>query len=241
VHVLERSRDLDRALDTFRWFWHPHHVEEITGAPIPPDGWGRGHTYGRLLTRGCKLIREYWDLVRYDESELLGLEYEFIVPIPGTEHHLAGTIDRLSARWRKRQLLLDVGDFKTGRVKWGLRWNMQGTAYCMATEQESFWTGFVGEIDGLHFDTRGESFGERGEALRERFAVTPRGFTWIDLSGQSVEVKDGGTRGPQDYQRFADAANDFVRAVQAGIFPLRMDGETCGVCPVADVCGLPSE
>lgn len=244
LQVLERYRDLDKALDTFRWFWHPHNVEQITGAPIPHDGWGRGHSYGRLLQRGVKVLQQWHDLLRFDESELLALEYEFIVPIEGTPHFLGGTMDRLSARWAKRIPILDIEDFKTGRQKWGLRHNLQGSGYAYATTRPEFWMGFQGEIDGRHYDTTGESFGqERGAELFERFQGKARHFTWIDLNGRSIKRVDGGYRGQLDYDRFALAVTEVVRSLEAGIYPLRIDGETCGICEFAGICGggLPDE
>lgn len=242
LHVLERHRDLGRALDTFRYFWHPHNVDQLAGAPVAMDGWGRGHSYGRLLERGVNIIRNYWDTMRYEEREILALEYEFIVPIPGTDHHLGGTLDQLNARWFKRQLILDVADLKSGKQKYGLRHSQQGHAYTMATTQREFWVGFEGDIDGVHYSTVADSFGaERGQELFDRFTDVPRHFTWVDLNTSGVKQVDGGYRGEPDYQRFAIAVEEFVRAVEADIYPLRMDGETCGICPVQTLCGLPDD
>lgn len=253
MHVLEReyheTGDLDAALEkalaTFEYYWHPKHQADVAGDAIPPDQWLPGHTYGRLRKRGLKVLRAMADQIQWQEHELLGLEYEFIVPIPGTPHHLGGTIDRLSVRWDKRTQFLGIDDNKTGRQKWGLRHNVQGTAYAFATTQLPFWIGWQGEVtmpDGstLTVDTRPDSFGaDRGERLFRRFLDTKRRFTWIDLKDGTY--KDGGYREERDYDRFKLAVSQVAASIEAEIFPLHISGETCAFCQVRQACGAVDE
>lgn len=245
LHVLERERDLDKALATFEYYWHPKHQAEIAGEAVPPDGWLPRQSWGRLKSRGKATLIKYWDQLKWQEHELLALEYEFIVPIPGTPHHLGGTMDRLSVRWDKRKMFLGVDDNKTGQQKWGLRHNVQGTAYSYATTFPEFWVGWQGEIvtptgQVLQVDTRQDSFGaERGAALFERFIDVPRRFTWINIHEGSF--RDGGYRGEKDYRRFVQAVSQVAASIEAGIFPLNISGETCAFCQLRDSCGAVEE
>lgn len=253
LHVLERTfretgdlgEALEKALATFEYYWHPKHQADLAGESVPPDGWLPRQTWGTLNQRGKLALREYADQVKWQEHELLALEYEFIVPIPGTEHHLGGTMDRLSVRWDKRTMFLGVDDNKTGQQKWGLRHNVQGTAYSWATTQLPFWIGYQGEVvlatgETITVDTRPDSFApERGHALFDRFADTPRRFTWINHhKGTFV---DGGYRDERDYRRLHQAVSQVAASIQAGIFPLHLSGESCAYCSLREPCGAVAE
>ncbi len=221
LHVLERYHDLTAALDSFTYYWHPARISEIC-EPVPPDGWLPRQSYSELRVRGLEMLRRYHDLSRYDEHEVLALEYEFTVDIPGTPHQLAGTVDRLATRPHKRATVLCVDDWKTGKEQAHLRHNMQGTGYAMATTQRAFWDGFGVDADALH----------------ARFADAPRRFTWINL--RTAKFQDGGFREQRDYARFAAAVTELARMIDAGIYPLNLSGETCTYCPFRSSCkGLP--
>lgn len=254
MHVLERDRDLNVAIKTFLYYWHPLNIEELGVPPVPRDGWIARDSYGELRKRGVDTLRKYADLIRYDDHELLALEYEFVVPLGDTGMWLAGTIDRFAVRWYRQHETLCVDDYKTGQQKWNLRWNLQGTAYCYATHWSEFWSGV--EVRGQRLDGRvvtytSEGFSgqeaqmgpavyeHRGLELDARFNTFPqmayRRFTWINL--KSFKIVDGGFRGPVDYQRLKLAAAQLVRAADERVFPLRLDGETCRYCTFRDHCG----
>lgn len=224
---------VERAVQTFQHYWHPSNIEAIC-EPVPADGWIAGQSYGILLQRGAESIRQYADLIRYDDHELLGLEYGFVVPVLGTwdeelgqPHMLGGTIDRLAVRHYSRKLAVAVDDLKSGRDYKGLRYNLQFTAYCYATEQKVFWTGTPGGEDGF-----GE---ERGTQLYERFLGAGRRGTWINL--RKFKFQDAGWRGPVDYERFRLAVEQITKSIQAEIFPLSLSGTNCQYCPHRNICG----
>lgn len=232
MHILERTGDLDAAIDTFTHYWHPLRIETL--AP-QVEVWIRGETYAGLLRKGVDTLRKYDHLIKFDDHELLALEYEFIVPVHGTvdrvtgePHLLAGTIDRLAARHYKRVLTLCIDDFKTGKRSTYLRHNPQGTGYSYASTLPEFWVGNPAHLT--------EGFGaERGTQLMERFASAARRFWWIDL--KDCKFVNGGWRGEQDYRRFALAIQNMGDSIQAEIFPLTMQGDVCQWCSFRETCG----
>lgn len=220
------------ATETFTHYWHPSNIEAIC-EPVPGDGWLPQQSWGILLQRGIDAVKQYADLIRYDDHELLALEFGFVVPIAGTwdddlgePHMLAGTIDRLAARHYSRKLACCVDDYKTGRDYKALRHNIQFTAYCYATTQREFWVGNAGE-DGF-----GE---ERGNALFERFQGAGRRGTWINL--RKFKFQDAGWREPRDYERFRLAVEQISMSIKADIFPLSISGENCKFCAFRNACG----
>lgn len=231
MHVLERTGDLEKAIDTFTYYWHPHHIEALCR---PVEVWIARDSYASLQRKGVDTLRKYADLLRFDESEVLALEYEFIVPVHGTfdpetqqPHQLAGTVDRLVARHYKRNLTLCIDDYKTGKRSVYLRHNGQGTAYSYASTLPEFWTG-----DPTNHT---EGFGvERGQQLYERFKPAARRFWWIDL--KACKFVDGGWRGPNDYRRFAYAIQRVADSIQAGIYPLTLQGDVCQYCSFREPC-----
>lgn len=250
MHVLERYQDLDKAIETFLFYWHPLNIEAIC-PPVSSGGWIGKDSYGEMRKRGVTMLRRYADYLRVDDHELLGLETEFIVPVRGLEVlgrpvYLAGTMDRLAVRWYRQRETLCVDDFKTGQQKWGLRYNVQGSAYAYATWQPEFWTGMPEGFEGLRIGSglatyeAAPGFGDRAEELNERFARVPRRFTWINL--KSFKLVDGGYRGRQDYERMKEGIAEIIGSADRGIFPLRIDGETCRFCPFKkEPCGVPDE
>lgn len=226
LHTLERTRDLELAVNTFEHYWHPLNIDAICE---PVEEWIARQSYGGLRAQGVELIRRYWDLKQYDDTdELLALEIPFVVPIPGTPHHLAGTIDRLAVRKFRARPNLCVDDWKAGKKKTYLQHNVQHIAYAWATTVPQFWTG------DPQFHTEG--FGSEGLALMERFAATPRRGWWIDCSGTTPKWNDCGEKTERDYRRFFHAADTYIRAREAGIFQLNIAGEVCQFCPFRDDC-----
>lgn len=230
LHVGTRENSVQVALDTFDYYWHPHHIEALSP---PVDTWILRESYGSLRATGLEAIRRFFDLAKVNEGELLALEYEFIVPLEGVIDPLdgsmvygAGTIDRMYARRKKRVPILDFDDLKTGKKPTYLRHNVQGTFYSFASTLPEFWLG------NPAFHTEG--FGDRGEEMYLRFASAARHFNWIDLKGMAV--LDGGFRGPRDYERLKVACQQVVSSVRAQIFPMNLTGAVCQYCDVRDSC-----
>lgn len=238
LRVLTTTRDLRKAQETFAHYWHPLRIEAICD-PVSPDGWLGRDTYGGLLNYGHEALAMMWEFVKNDEAELLAVEYDFVVPSPVEGIYLAGQVDRLLVRWRKRLAELTIEDWKAGKQKWGLRWNVQGTVYAWATQQPEFWRSQniilrrLGEEHDLRYRTEG--FGERADELEERFAETPRRFVWIGVKdGKWV---DGGYRDQQDWERLRLALEQVRLMDEVGMYPLRLDGETCQYCAFTKSCG----
>jgi hypothetical protein len=240
LQVLEtlRSQGVDfevavrQALETFVHYWHPLNIEAIT-EPVPADGWLPRQGFSELRARGIDAIRKYADLIRYDDHELLGIEYGFMVPIDGTwdedlgePHILAGSVDRLAIRHWKRYPYIAVDDWKTGKDQARLRYNLQFTAYAYASTKREFWIGWGGE-DGFGL--------ERGQQLFDKYSDWARKGTWINM--RTFKFEDAGWRGPLDYQRFSLAVTQFAATVKADIFPLTISGDACKYCPYRRACG----
>lgn len=234
-----------RAQATFEHYWHPMNIGALTD-PVPTDGWIRNDSYGSLLRSGRSAISTYRQLRDGDRHETLALEYEFQVPMRD-EHGeptgiwLAGTIDKLAVRWHRASAYLSIEDFKAGKPKWGLRHNVQGTVYAYATLQPEFWYGGnvlltrLGSSEPTLYEARG--YGAQAAAMQARFEGLERGFRWISLYDGGAKGMDGGFRGPTDFARMREAVEALVAMDEAGIHPLRIDGETCEFCPFRGVCG----
>lgn len=233
LHTLERHRDLDLALQTFDYYWHPLNIELVCR---PVEEWIMKQSYSSLLAKGRETLKRYWDLKQYDDEEVLALEYPFTVPIVGTydettgqPHHLVGTVDRLSLRRYRRELHVCLDDWKTGRKPRYLRHHIQFTAYAYASTRQEFWTGWDSDVlpDGF-----GE---ERGYNLFKRLGQAPRHGWWINVMGGPDWI-DAGLREDRDYRRFTHAVDQYVKARRAEIYPLNIDGEICQFCPFRDDC-----
>jgi hypothetical protein len=242
LHVMERYRDVDKALQTFAHYWDPRAISEIT-EPIPANGWLPRHTYSSLREQGLNSIQQYADMLKWDDAQVLALEFPFEVPLHGTldqatgePHTISGFVDRLTARHVKRVLCVGLDDWKTGVEPAYLRHNLQGTVYAYASTQPEFWTGWR--------EKGTEGFGdERGHRLFEQFREAPRRFTWINL--QRYKFVDGGFRTDLDYNRLRLAVDAVARSIQNDIYPLSISGATCQWCPFrSGVCagvGLPDD
>jgi hypothetical protein len=225
----------DQAVETFRHYWHPMHIEAIT---TPVELWLPRQSYAGLARTGVDAIKWFAEYSRDADEELLATEFGFQVPIEGTwdydlnePHILGGTIDRLTVTYFKGVPTLTCGDYKTGKDYPYLRQNLQFSAYLMATTRREFWTGWRGE----------DGFGDRGEALFERFKTLPRRGSWIAL--KTKKVMDAGWRGPDDYARFALAAEQVIASMKAEIYPMSLSGENCSFCTYRDICvgvGVPA-
>ena len=220
IHVLERYRDLGQAQATFAHYWHPENLPELCDRGI--DYWLPRQSYGVLRQRGLGAIKGYWELLRDDESQLLGLEYSFEVAVDDTIHTLGGTIDRLAVRYWNRKPYLEIGDFKTGKRPTYLRHNLQGHAYAYASTRPEFWTGFA-------------AVGADPVKLWQQYRELPRRFRWIDL--RDIKHVDGGWRSERDYARLKLAILELAALVDAGVYPMTLSGEACQYCPFRESCG----
>lgn len=227
---LTHADAVDAAVSTFEYYWHPLNIAAICE---PVDEWLPRQDYSTLRRNGIDRIREYCTLMQLDESTLLATEYSFQVPIPNTwdedlgePHILAGTIDRLALRRYRSRPYLSVEDYKTGKDYQFLRHNLQFSAYCMATTQKEFWTGWRGE-DGFGPD--------KGADMHTRFTKYARRGMWINM--RQNKQQDAGWRGPRDYQRFALAVEQITASMRADIYPLSLSGATCQYCEFAAICG----
>lgn len=227
------DKALKTALSTFDYYWHPHHLEEVSGVP-EIDIWIRGDSYGLLRQKGLSTLEQYAELWRADQHHLLSLEHPFEVTLHGTvdrvtgePHTISGYVDRLVVRWERGKPILDTDDWKTGVRKAWLRHHLGLTVYCYASTQPEFWL----------------PFGNQAEEFHQRFADYPRRAFWYDV--KKFERVNAGFRAEQDYQRLTYAAQSVADSIQAGIFPLRIDGDTCQYCPHREHCpegiGVPDD
>lgn len=224
------GNDVKVALETFEYYWHPLHIEQICE---PVDTWLPRDSYASLRAHGIESIKKFFDLIRDDDAELLALEFEFMVPMDGVVDPedgstvvLAGTVDRLAADRYRRKPILRFDDLKTGKRKTYLRHNVQGTAYAYASTQPEFWMGWP----EMHTD----GFGDEGQEMYLRYAGAARKFNWIDL--KDMAFVNGGWRGPKDYERLKYAAQQLVNSIRLNVFPLSLDGEVCTFCDFRDHC-----
>lgn len=224
VHHIERSRANSRppeeylreAIATWNHYWLPENIAEINGQPI--DFYLPRSTWAGLRARGEMVLREYVDLVKNDDSQVLALEHPFEVQVEGTEHTISGFVDRLSIRLYKRKPYISLDDWKTGKVQYNLRHNVQGHVYAYASTRPEFWEPF-----------------DNGQEIYEKTKDWPRRFRWISLKDNKHH--DGGWRVEQDYRRLAMQVQAVAASKEAGIYVPTLSGESCTYCPYKDSCG----
>lgn len=235
---------LDVAVATFEHYWHPENQDKLEGVDRVTV-WLPRQTWGGLLERGRRTLRDYFDILQKDSGKLLALEYQFEVPLEGEDgrpHTLTGTVDRLALRLHYRKPYLSVEDFKTGKQPTFLRWNMQGTAYSYASTRPEFWTPTSPLMTGFDAETLTaleKAFAVKKFNLHETsgypdFPLASRRFRWINV--KEMSVGDGGWRAPRDYARLRLAATAYVDAVEAGIYMPSLSGEVCTYCPFQRTC-----
>lgn len=243
LHHEGDKKALDKSLATFEHYWRPENLPALRGESI--DEWLPRQTYGGLLERGRIAIKDYYARLKKDDGKLLGLEYQFAVPITvrGRVHTLTGTIDRLAVQRYYTKPYLAIEDFKTGKQPSYLRYNMQGTAYAYASTLKEFWFGWADSGVGQLATFDEETFG----ALERMFAswdydllpgdgqLASRRFRWLNI--QEMKVGDGGWRTARDFARLHLAVDAYVRACEAGIYSVNTTGEVCKFCEFKNICG----
>lgn len=226
LHAQGDPKALDVGVATFTHYWNPENLPELA-AEHPElvhgiDQWLPRDTYGGFRMRGIRALEDYYAFLRDDPDPVLALELNFEVPVdlgPRGQHVLTGTVDRLALRRAARKPYVSVEDHKTGKQPTFLRHALQFTIYCYATTRPEFWREFPD-----------------GNERWQMYADWPRRGTWNDL--RENKRKDCGWRGELDYQRMFVALAEYVRAVEADIYPLTVTGETCTYCPFRDgTCG----
>lgn len=204
--------DIELAKKTFNFYWdHP----DALGLKI--DFWHTRTTKEGLRKRALSMLDKYHELKPWTDGILIGTEINFTVPIG--DHELTGTIDKLWFRPGQRKV--EVIDFKTGAyVPEKLKYNIQFTAYCYATERPEFWE-----------QIRDESF-RNGY---EDFKGWKRAGWWYHA--RNNKMFNAGNRAAPDYQRLRLAVEQMDAAIQANVYPLDYSGENCGWCGYVDICG----
>lgn len=250
-----RGDALDLGLATFERYWaNPAELGEKITTWLPRQ------TYGGLRDRGRITLRDHYKLLRSDESWLLGLEYQFAVPlsIHGRLHTLTGTIDRLAIKKYNTKPYLSIDDNKTGKQPTYLRYNTQGSLYAWASTTPEFWLGWAESgkgsletFDAETVDRLSETFASHGYALYPGsftgnfpgdLPLAARRFRWINL--QEIKFADGGWRNERDYARAFLAVDAYVRSCENETYSVTTTGEICRYCPFRTTCagaGLPDE
>lgn len=226
-HHAKNPRALEIAKSTFAYYWTPDNLPELAGSHPELihgiDEWLPRDTYGGMRSRGLQALDDYYALLSTDDSELLALELQFHVPVDLGDlgiHTLTGTLDRLCVRKFKNKKYLSIEDFKTGKQPAWLRYSVQWTVYSFAARHPDFWLPWEDEAQAMH----------------ERWKDVAHRGRWIDV--RLNKVVDAGWRSQQDYDRLMVALREYVKAVNAEIYPLTMTGETCLYCPFRDgTCG----
>ncbi len=234
----------ERVVRTFEHFWHPDNIHELVPGGI--DVWLPRQTFGSLMIRGRDNLRAYYQNLLLDKGMLLALEHQFVVPwdaplFPGTV--VTGTVDRLALRLDSRKKpYLSVEDFKTGIKPTYLRHALQWTVYAWASLQPAFWLEWpkedLAQLQGP-LQRKGYALFEDGSGL----PVIPRRGRWIALR-DAFGIHDAGWRTQADFARMHLALEQYIRAVQADIYPLSISGQVCTYCPhlfSGDCGGIPFE
>lgn len=230
LHSQANPDALAKAHVSFDYYWDPDNIHQICE---PVDIWAAKQTWAGLKRKGHAILDVYHESMVKDTGKLLALEVPFNLPFAlpdGSTHTLHGTMDKLALRKTGSNTYVSVEDYKTGKdYPDKLRWNLQFSVYGWATLQRAFWTDAWGE--------------EEGGALHTRFQQLARRGTWVSLR-KGVDKMDAGWRGWADYSRMWVGIEQYIRAVEADIYPLSMRGDVCEYCkfgqPNADdvvLCG----
>lgn len=220
---LESSGDLEATLLWFKEVWSdPTSLD----ASLKIDYMMPRTSWKKYLDEGLEIIEKWWHLYRWDSDTIIAREYEFTVPVVGTDHELTGTIDRLALRYvgRLDEYVVLIQDYKTNRkipTYNYLQHDLQFTSYAYASTRPEFWTGI-----------------ENGEDLFQLYADRERHGEWIHLRGP--KRMDAGERTNLHYARLRYAINAIAESIAMGIYVPNISGESCAYCDFRTACGLPT-
>lgn len=243
AHHEGRTDAKEYGVATFEHYWHPDNIAQVEPrAAAVGITWLPRTTWAHYMDRGRRGLELYYDsYLKDDNGTLLALEQTFSVPIvvDGREHELTGTLDRLAVRWHNRKPILSVEDAKTGKKPTYLRFATQWTVYCFATTQIEFWAPFA---DQAGVDLIERNLNKKKLSLMagtpEGFEVIPRRGRWLSFH-DGFAISDAGWRTEADYRRLRLHISNYVRAVEADIFPLTVEGKVCMYCQFSrnGMCG----
>lgn len=183
-------------------------------------------SWKKYLDEGLKILEKWWGIYQWDTDVVLAREYQFTVPVEGTDHHLTGTIDRLALRYVARldENAVLIQDYKSSRkvpTYQYLQHDLQFTAYSYATTRPEFWVGLP-----------------NGENLYKQLQGNPRMGEWVHL--RAPKRMDAGERTDMHYARLRYAVNAVADSIALGVFVPNIGGESCAFCDFRKSCGLPT-
>lgn len=219
LEMLNNGAELEAALEAFKDLWH--NPEKLG---VAPDKWPKFTTYGGLRERGLGIIRDYHEMHKWGDREVLATEHHFLVPFG--RHELEGSVDCLELRRSgKGKTLLIVNDYKTNTRKptiAQLTANIQFTTYIYGSLQPEFWLGNGPDFPPI----------PNGEWLFQTLAQVPRRGMWTHL--WSMSEVDAGDRDDDDFMRLYRACEEIERAIEHQVFVPCISGDTCGLCDYAN-------
>lgn len=219
-----RQNALDSTLTWFTDAWAE--PAKVLGPEYEIDYYLPRTSWQSLYDEGKEILTRWHGHQQWESDVVLAREYTFTVDVPGTEHQLSGTLDRLALRYvgKLGRNVVQVVDYKTSKRRPTydyLQHDLQFTAYSFATERPEFWTGI-----------------ENGEEIYERMKDAPRHNEWIHLRGP--HRLDAGERTANHYMRLIYAIDQIADSIAMGIFVPDISGTNCTFCDFRKECGLPS-
>lgn len=216
IFVLETTNSLEAAQEHFREQW----------ATADFDYFLPRTSFNGYLDKGLEILKNWWDIQQWNNSRVLAREYTFEVPLG--RHTLAGTVDRLEARYlgAKGGNCICCLDYKTNAklpTREYLRHDVQFTAYCYATTRREFWDGF----------------GDKADELFERYRDYTRIGEWVALT-QGPKRVPCGDRSERDYNRLEMVVDAIESSIAMNIFVPNLTGASCEFCEFRKECGLPA-
>lgn len=219
VMQMELTQDVEAAVTLFKKYW-------LEPTQLDPsykiDFYLRGTNWKKYLEEGERILRDWWEIIKWESDVVLGREYSFDVPI-GDGHVLHGTIDKLALRFHpKHGRVVLISDYKTNAKVPTYEWledNLQFTSYAYASTQPEFWANLPD-----------------GDRLFQDLKDVPRSGEWVSLKGP--KRLDAGLRDQVQYNRLISAANAIADSVAMRIFVPNISGENCRWCEFRESCGL---
>jgi hypothetical protein len=222
-HIAKDPDPLDRALKLFREHWSD---PESLDASLKIDYFLPRTSWKKYLDDGQGIIKKWWGIHQWDTDTVLAREYQFTVPVPGTDHELTGTLDRLALRYMGSldEHVVLIQDYKTNSKMPTydyLQHDIQFTAYSFATTRPEFWVNLP-----------------RGDELYQLYADKRRWGEWIHL--RIPKRMDAGERTDMHYARLRYAIQAMGDAIALGVFVPTISGTSCTYCEFRKPCGLPT-